>query len=921
MRKLTLAALLALLAALALTASASAIEGEKECTETPRSRCFGLTKLEASLSTTQAGAHPDLHFSFEVKQDPLTEENLFGGHEPYAPVRDVRFELPPGLIGDPGVLGDAQQCTALELAQTAEELQDRNVSESGCPNGSQIGIATVYIAGAAAGVYAEPIYMMQPPGGEVLARLGIIALASPFYIDATLRSEFDYGINLEIIDAPAAVSLPRTEGTTWGVPAAKVHDTERCTPNEVLHGTCSSKSPSRPPGNRELPFLTNPTRCDVPLEMRVGASSWVEPGNFKFDSTTFPEITGCDSLPFGPSLRIEPTSHRAATPTGLEVTETLPASEGVEVLEPSQVRDIRVTLPAGLAVNPASADGLDVCSEEQVHFGKRVAAQCPDASKLAEFEAEIPALPRRLRGAFYLRAPEPGNLFRVWVVADDLGAHVKLAGQLVLDESTGQIQTVIEGFPQAPLREAQITLKSGLRAPLANPEACGTYEANYEFTAWSGHLPILSRAPMTISEGCEEVGGFDPSLQAGSVDPTGGARTQFAFTLNREDGEQNPASLQVTLPKGLVAHLAGVTRCEGAAAQSGQCPADSRIGRVIGAVGVGPKPLWVPQPAKRPTAVYLAGPYKGAPLSVIAVVPAQAGPFDLGDQVVRSAISLDPDSAQGTVTSDPLPQIIEGVPVRYRTIEVLLDRTGGFTINPTSCAPKSIDATIFSTAGAVAHPSSPFTATGCTKLDFKPKLELRLSGGTHRGAHPRLRTTMRMPAAGGANIGSFSVALPHSEFLDQAHIKTVCTRVQFRADQCPAGSIYGQVKAITPILDEPLSGPLYLRSSDHPLPDIVAALKGPPSLPIKVNAVGRIDSVKGGIRATFDAVPDAPVSEIIASFPGGAKGLMVNSTNLCAQVNRATAKFTAQNGKRTTLHPVLRNGCGERGKRLRRGRR
>jgi len=518
-------------------------------------------------------------------------------------------------------------------------------------------------------------------------------------------------------------------------------------------------------------------------------------------------------------------------------------------------------------------------------------------------------------------APEPGNLFRVWVVADDLGAHVKLAGQLVLDESTGQIQTVIEGFPQAPLREAQITLKSGLRAPLANPEACGTYEANYEFTAWSGHLPILSRAPMTISEGCEEVGGFDPSLQAGSVDPTGGARTQFAFTLNREDGEQNPASLQVTLPKGLVAHLAGVTRCEGAAAQSGQCPADSRIGRVIGAVGVGPKPLWVPQPAKRPTAVYLAGPYKGAPLSVIAVVPAQAGPFDLGDQVVRSAISLDPDSAQGTVTSDPLPQIIEGVPVRYRTIEVLLDRTGGFTINPTSCAPKSIDATIFSTAGAVAHPSSPFTATGCTKLDFKPKLELRLSGGTHRGAHPRLRTTMRMPAAGGANIGSFSVALPHSEFLDQAHIKTVCTRVQFRADQCPAGSIYGQVKAITPILDEPLSGPLYLRSSDHPLPDIVAALKGPPSLPIKVNAVGRIDSVKGGIRATFDAVPDAPVSEIIASFPGGAKGLMVNSTNLCAQVNRATAKFTAQNGKRTTLHPVLRNGCGERGKRLRRGRR
>jgi hypothetical protein len=912
MRRAALTALLALLAALALAVPAGAIEGEEECAEVPRSRCFGLTALEASLSTTQAGAHPDLHFSFEVKQDPLTEENLFGGHEPYAPVRDVRFELPPGLIGDPGVLGTAQQCTALELAQTAEELQDRNVSESGCPNGSQIGIATIYIAGAAAGVYAEPIYMMQPPGGEVIARLGIIALVSPFYIDATLRSEDDYGIDLEIVDAPAAVSLPRTEGTTWGVPAAKVHDTERCTPNEVLKENCI-KSPPRPPGNRELPFLTNPTRCGVPLEMRVGASSWVEPEEFKFASTAFPQISGCDSLPFGPSLRIEPTSHRAATPTGLEITETLPASEGVEVLEPSQVRDIRVTLPAGLVVNPASADGLDVCSEAQVRFGKRVAAQCPDASKLAEFEAEIPALPRRLRGAFYLRAPEPGNLFRVWVVADDLGAHVKLPGQLLVDEASGQIQTVIEGFPQAPLREAQITLKSGLRAPLANPEACGTYEADYEFTPWSGALPLSSRAPMRISEGCDEVGGFSPKLDAGSLDPTGGARTQFAFTLTRRDGEQNPASLQVTLPKGLSASLAGIPRCEGAGAQSGNCPADSRIGRVIAAVGVGPQPLWVPQPGKRPTAVYLAGPYKGAPLSVIAVVPAQAGPFDLGEQVVRSAVFLDPDSAQGTVVSDPLPQIIEGVPVRYRTVQVLLDRAGGFTINPTSCAPKSIAATILSSQGALAHPSSPFTATGCAKLGFKPKLDLRLYGGTHRGAHPRLRTRMRMPQ-GGANIGSFSVALPHSEFLDQAHIKTVCTRVQFRAKECPAGSIYGQVKAITPILEEPLSGPIYLRSSDNPLPDMVAALKGPPSLPVEVNAVGRIDSVNGGIRATFEAVPDAPVSEIVASFPGGKKGLIVNSTDLCQGTHRVTAKFNAQNGKAKTLRPALRSKCKGKGR-------
>jgi hypothetical protein len=512
-----------------------------------------------------------------------------------------------------------------------------------------------------------------------------------------------------------------------------------------------------------------------------------------------------------------------------------------------------------------------------------------------------------MKGAIYLREPEPGNLYRFWAVADDLGAHVKLQGQLNLNEQTGQMESTILDVPQAPVREMKIVFKSGFRAPLLNPPACGDYASEYEFVPWSGGPPQISDSQMRIDEGCEGLGGFSPKLSAGATDARGGAHSPFSLTVTRQDGEENLAALQVTLPRGMAATFAGIPRCEGAAAQTGQCPAGSRVGRITAAVGAGSNPLWVPQPGKRPTAVYLGGPYEGAPLSVIAVVPAQAGPFDLGDQVVRSAIHVDPVTAQATATSDPLPQILEGVPVRYRTASVFLDRPG-FSLNPTSCARKETTSTILSDGGKTANPSSPFAATDCERLGFKPKLAMRLFGGTRRGSHPRLRTILKMPP-GGANIGAFSVALPHSAFLDQAHIRTVCTRVQFAADQCPAGSIYGAVKARTPLFEETLEGPIYLRSSNNPLPDMVAVVKGPPSLPFEVHSAARIDSVNGGIRATFDSFPDAPITEAIASFPGGSKGLIVNSTNLCAKANRVTAKFTGHNGKKATLRPVLRVSC------------
>jgi hypothetical protein len=441
---------------------------------------------------------------------------------------------------------------------------------------------------------------------------------------------------------------------------------------------------------------------------------------------------------------------------------------------------------------------------------------------------------------------------------------------------------------------------------------------HYEFTPWSGGPPAIGNAPMEITEGCEPPS-FSPTLSAGSTESQGGAFSPFSVTIRREDLEEDIAGLRFLLPQGLAASFAGIPHCEGLAAETGACPAGSRVGKVVAAVGVGSAPLWVPQADKRPTAVYLGGPYKGAPTSIVAVVPKQAGPFDFGDEVVRSAVYVDPITAQATAQADPLPQYVEGTPLHYRTINVQLDRPN-FALNPTSCRQKQTVASLTSTKGKSASPASSYAATGCSKLGFEPKISFRLRGGTHRGASPAFKATVKM-ASGGANIAASTVIMPRSIQIEQGHFRTICTRVQFKANECPQGSTYGTAKATTPLLDQPLEGSVYLRSSSHELPDVVAVLKGPSSFPLEIDVDGHVDSVYhrlpngetiGLLRTTFETVPDAPVSQFTVDLQGGKAGILVNSTGLCTRANRATAKFTAQNGKQTALHPVLQVSCPKR---------
>ena len=862
---------------------------------------YAVASAEASLSSTQAGAHTDLTTAFTIATDPASETDSHGYKAPYARTKDLIVNLPPGLIGNPNSVA---QCTAAQFSTA--------FSGGGCPNASQVGVVRFSLYQFNQAAFYEPVYNMVPPGeGDTVARLGVYAASLPTFINISVRSEDDYGLTatLEGLNASAALITART--TIWGVPAAPEHDRERQTPSEAFNGV--SESPPKPPGGDPAPFLSNPTRCGVPQQVSVLSDSYQLPGQFAPPAIApLPTIDGCDEIEFHPSLAVTPTSHEAAAPSGLDASLIMPQNETVEGLATSQLRDAIVRLPQGMTIAAGAADGLAACSEQQVGYKTRTSAHCPGAAKIGSVEIDVPALPRILHGSIFQRTPEPGHLFRIWLVSDELGLHLKVPGEIQLDPLTGQVTSLFLDTPQAPVRSFDLHFKSGSRAPLANPGSCGIYQTHFELAPWSGSPAVVGDAPMTIDQGCGG-GGFSPQLSAGTLDPTAGAYSPFVLSLSRQPGEQNVSSLNVSMPPGLLAKLAGVAVCAEGSARTGACPAGSQVGTTTVASGPGSSPLWIPQPGKDPTAVYLSGPYRGAPYSLTVKVPAQAGPFDLGTVVTRAGIYVDPETTQVTVKSDPLPQILEGVPVTYRTIRVDVNRPG-FTLNPTSCAAMSVDARVVSAEGAVANPSSPFQAASCGSLRFHPRLSLSLAGSTKRRGHPALRAELRA-TPGDANIAKAVVALPHSEFLAQEHIRTICTRVQFAAGTCPAGAVYGHARAISPLLDQPLEGPVYLRSSSNPLPDLVADLNGP----IPIVLVGRIDSFKGGLRSSFDMVPDAPVSKFVLSMRGGQKGLLVNSRNLCTSINRASVSLVAQSGKAVLQRPALRVGCSKNKKKRRHG--
>jgi hypothetical protein len=918
------------------------------------------SSLEADLTNSdgdlgiQAGSHP-LSFAtlltFSVGSVITNEDCFHAGNglpqcfELTTETKDSEVALPPGLVGNPTAI---PQCTQVQWEHNAAAT---------CPAATQVGSIEVFFNDSV--TQRSPVYNIEPPPGQS-GELGFtVAKLAHIPILFHLRSDGDYGLSADIANISQFV-IPRASVLSiWGFPSDEAH-------NQLRR---SDVTPGCDPGigcpsgvENPQPFLTLPTSCEgSSLPISVGGDSWGEPifPYPVFETSSLAGMTGCNKLKFEPTLEARPTTNRADSPSGLHVDLKVPqdesnpgGGESPQELATANLRDTTITLPKGLTVNPASAAGLEGCSPAQIGLKSPLGttparmgadpAACPDGSKLGTVEVDTQLIDHPLPGAVYLATPFQNpfkSLLALYITVNDpkTGTVVKLASKVEIAPD-GQLTATLTEAPQLPFEDFKLDFFGGAQAPLRTPATCGQYETTAELTPWSAPEsgpPASKSDAYQISAGpnghacpnTEAAEPNSPSFEAGTQTPLAGAYAPFTLHLHREDGSQNFSALNVNLPPGLIGKLAGVGECSdsalataatkpGAAEQaSPSCPASSRIGTVNVAAGAGPSPF------NAGGVAYLSGPYKGAPLSVAVVTPAVAGPFDLGTVVVRNALYIDPETAQVSVRSDPIPTQLQGIQLDIRSIDLKLDRSQ-FTLNPTNCERSAFSGTALSTLGQPAALTYPFQVGECRKLGFKPKLSLKLSGKTKRTGHPALRAQLTYPKGAYANIARAQVTLPHSEFLDQAHIGTVCTRVQFTAGAgngagCPPASIYGHARAITPLLDNPIEGPVYLRSSSHKLPDLVAALNGQ----ISVDLAGKVDTGKGGgIRNTFEVVPDAPVSKFVLTLKGGDKGLLVNSENICRKPQHAIADFTAQNGKVSDTTPLIANDCkGGKSKKKSRG--
>jgi hypothetical protein len=952
MRKLT--SILAAAALLALLGTSSA------------SADFGLKGLDVTFTNQdgspamQAGSHPfAMTTSFAVN---TIEE---GGIEVIdGAIRNLDIFQPAGFVGNP---------TAVPRCEKADFLTFVSGSTPSCANSTAVGVISVTLAGGLGipGTFGPlPVYNLTPDPGSA-AKLGFAVSEVPITIDLGVNPEPPYDVVAKLANISQVLEFLSSKTTVWGNPADPAHD--------KLRGNCleTKADDSCPAGVAVEPFLTLPPSCRGPLITGFQADSWwsgdpLDPGpsqSFAGQAETHDNAeppaplgtTGCDKLGFTPTITAQPTSRAASSPSGLDFSLDV-KDEGLENPEGIAHADIEkavVTLPQGFSVNPSIAEGLEVCTEADLQREtpfSEPGAGCPNAAKIGTVEVETPLLEENVNGSLYQAAPYQNpfhSLIALYIVIKNptLGIIVKQPLKVLSDPVTGQLTTVAEELPQLPFSHFRLHFREGTRSPLATPPTCGTHTAVAQLFPSSGGQPITTTSAFEVISGPDSspcpTGGlppFHPGLIAGTLNNAAGRFSPFNVRLSRTDSEQEITHFSIKLPPGITGKLAGVPLCSDAAIQAAKertgphggqeeldspsCPAASQIGHTLAGSGVGPSLAYAPGK------LYLAGPYHGSALSLVSITAAKVGPFDLGTVVVRLAFKIDPETAEvflDATGSDPIPHIIQGIPVHLRDIRAYTDRPN-FVLNPTSCKRTSTASTLLGSGLDFASEAddnpvtvaTPFQAADCAALPFKPKLALKLIGGTKRGAHPKLVANLAMNGFGEAAIAKAQVTLPHSEFLENAHIKTICTRVQFKAgggngEQCPAASIYGHAKAITPILADPLEGPIYLRSSEHQLPDLVAAFHNGE---INVDLVGRIDSVKGGgIRNTFEAVPDAPVTSATFSFQGAGKGLLVNSTDLCRGTHRAEVNLTGHNGKVYDTKPALQVKCGGKGKRQKRHRR
>jgi hypothetical protein len=905
---------------------------------------FGVKSFDVTIQNqdgsadTQAGSHPfAMTTSFTMESTLNSEGNVATEQD----LRDVRVDLPAGLVGNATAVPQCSQ-ERFTAYEPKEEHPLNGLNGAQCNDASAVGVAGLKLANIGVFRYV-PIYSIAPTPGFP-AELGFNILGAPIVLVPSVRTGGDYGLEILSKNTSEALNVVASTVTIWGVPADPSHDPERglCL-NTVFGGSSGENCPAKV---APKPLLTLPSACGGPLTTTISVTSW-QGGSSKAESVTHDGqgnpvgIDGCNQLDFNPWLTISPDTSQADTPAGL-TAEVKPSLGGLlEGNSPSSadIKNTTVTLPVGMVINPGQAAGLQACQPSQENLSSDQPPTCPLASKVGTVEIETPLLKDTLKGNVYVLAQsngqpgEPLNLqshppsLQILVAASADGVNVKLVGNVRLNEATGQLTTTFTETPQLPFSDFRLSFSGGAQAALDTPTLCGTYTTNADFTPWSTpfHADILTTDNFSILSGpgqgpCVSSLPFSPELVAGATTDQAAGFTNFSLLLTRGDGQQRISTLRFNTPKGLLGMISKIPLCQEPQAAAGTCPASSQIGHTVVEAGPGPYPLVVPQPGQPPAPIYLTGSYKGAPYGLSIAVPVIAGPFNLGTVVVRSTINADPRTAQLTITTDPLPSILDGVPSDLRTINAVIDRPG-FMFNPTNCDPQSFSGTAFSTEGATAGISSHFQVGSCQSLKFKPDFKVYTSGHTSRASGASLTAKIVYPsippgnnqASSQANIKSVKVDLPKQLPSRLTTLQKACTAQTFEANpaNCPAASVVGHAKALTPVLPVPVEGPAYFVShGGEAFPSLIIVLQG---YGVTVDLVGSTFISKAGITSsTFKSVPDVPVSTFELNLPQGKYSALAANGNLCKSKLRMPTAFTGQNG--AIIHQTTRitaTGCSK----------
>ncbi len=812
---------------------------------------FAARLLNAAGEPEQrSGAHPDrLEIDFSLN---LGETSA----------RDLVFNLPPGL----GMNATAVSGCSRALVEAGQE----------CPAESQVGTLGIALSGGSESKL--PLFELESAPGQPISIGTKPSFALP--LKTELRPS-DFGITVKVDELPRG-SFSEGHLVLWGIPA------------DHQEGTSIER--------RSL--ISAPSTCG-PLTFGFETRSWEEGAPWLSASTETAPLSGCESLDFEPRVGVRLSNPVADSPTGLQLELSMPEEAALSERAQAQISDASIELPAGIGLSPGGAAALAACSDAQLGLGNDTEAHCPPSSRVGSVEMASPAINGALHGTIYLGQERPGQRARVFVVVDVAGSVLKFVGVLGSESTDGRLAAVLQDLPPLSINRLALSFDGGPAALLASPLSCGSVETDARFSPYGGGPTVKASAsseiaPVPPATVCAAPP-FSPQLTTAASTREAGRPSSFTATVRRRQGEQLPRRLSVTLPAGLAARLGAVQACTEDAVAAKACPASSRLGSLFAAVGSGTSTVGLQG------GVFLTGPYRRSPFGLSIEIPAAVGPFDLGTIALRGAAEVNPRNGRLSVVTDPIPASIEGVPIRFQTIELSMDRAG-LIRNPTGCSRTATDASMEAQSGAIAALHDPFSARGCGRLGFKPALQMALIGASqlHKGGKPALRVAVRL-RRGDTNLRSLRFSLPSALGLSTGSLHAICSRRQAIAGRCPSDSQIGRATARSALLSKPLSGSIYVaQPQGEGLPDIWTHVSG---AGIEVNLRGKVRNKGGKSAIELAGLPDIPLDSLEMSLAGGPHGLVSLVARPCVEGRRrqlaTDIAARGQNGASRVLHPPI----------------